>query len=102
MAKKDAYQLTNRQKAAILLISLGPDISAQIYKYLSEEEIEKLLKSFRKSMTVLLPYTEGTLAGWVHGRCEIIREEHTAEGVLLEVYVDEEAANRLKSFAVEG
>ena len=38
----------------------------------------------------------------VHGRCEIIREEHTAEGVLLEVYVDEEAANRLKSFAVEG
>ena len=64
--------------------------------------IEKLLKSFRKSMTVLLPYTEGTLAGWVHGRCEIIREEHTAEGVLLEVYVDEEAANRLKSFAVEG
>ena len=64
--------------------------------------IEKLLKSFRKSMTVLLPYTEGALAGWVHGRCEIIREEHTAEGVLLEVYVDEEAANRLKSFAVEG
>ena len=63
--------------------------------------IEKLLKSFRKSMTVLLPYTEGALAGWVHGRCEIIREEHTAEGVLLEVYVDEEAANRLKSFAVE-
>ena len=64
--------------------------------------IEKLLKSFRKSMTVLLPYTEGALAGWVHGRCEIIREEHTAEGVLLEVYVDEEAANRLKSFTVEG
>lgn len=62
---------------------------------------KKLLKSFRKSMTVLLPYTEGALAGWVHGRCEIIREEHTAEGVLLEVYVDEEAANRLKSFAVE-
>ena len=52
-------------------------------------------------MTVLLPYTEGALTGWVHGRCEIIREEHTAEGVLLEVYVDEEAANRLKSFAVE-
>ncbi|WP_186577474.1 flagellar motor switch protein FliG [Aquibacillus kalidii] len=34
--------LTGRQKAAILLISLGPDVSAQIYKHLSEEEIEKL------------------------------------------------------------
>lgn len=40
MARKNT--LTGRQKAAILLISLGPDVSAQVYKYLSEEEIEKL------------------------------------------------------------
>ena len=65
------------------------------------ERIEKLLQSFRKSMTALLPYTEGSLLGWVHGRCEIIKEEHTAEGVLLEVYVDEESANRLAKFKVE-
>ena len=60
--------------------------------------VERLLQSFRKSMQVLLPYTEGGLLGWVHGRCEILREEHTAEGVLLEVYVDEESANRLARF----
>lgn len=42
MAKKEMKELTNRQKAAILLISLGPDVSAQVYKYLSEEEIEKI------------------------------------------------------------
>lgn len=35
-------KLTGRQKAAILLISLGPDVSAQVYKHLTEEEIEKL------------------------------------------------------------
>ncbi|MBU9714555.1 flagellar motor switch protein FliG [Evansella tamaricis] len=40
MAKKK--QLTGKEKAAILLISLGPDISARIYKHLTEEEIEKL------------------------------------------------------------
>lgn len=34
--------LNGKQKAAVLLISLGPDVSAQIYKHLSEEEIEKL------------------------------------------------------------
>ncbi|GAB3067354.1 flagellar motor switch protein FliG [Virgibacillus ainsalahensis] len=34
--------LTGKQKAAILLISLGPDASAQVYKHLTEEEIEKL------------------------------------------------------------
>ncbi|WP_067838601.1 flagellar motor switch protein FliG [Amphibacillus sediminis] len=40
MAKRQA--LTGRQKAAILLISLGPDVSAQVYKHLTEEEIERL------------------------------------------------------------
>ena len=34
--------LTGSQKAAILLISMGPDVSANVYKHLSEEEIEKL------------------------------------------------------------
>ncbi|WP_064093713.1 flagellar motor switch protein FliG [Rossellomorea aquimaris] len=35
-------ELTGKQKAAILLISLGPDVSASVYKHLAEEEIEKL------------------------------------------------------------
>ena len=62
--------------------------------------IEHLLQSFRKSVKALVPYTDGGLIGWVHGRCEIIKEEHQAEGVLLEVYVDEEAENRLKKYQV--
>ncbi|SHN16166.1 flagellar motor switch protein FliG [Gracilibacillus kekensis] len=40
MAKRQ--QLNGKQKAAILLISLGPDVSAQVYKHLTPEEIEKL------------------------------------------------------------
>lgn len=31
-----------RQKAAVLLISLGPEISAQVFRHLREEEIEQL------------------------------------------------------------
>lgn len=34
--------LTGNRRAAILLISLGTDVSAQVYKHLTEEEIEKL------------------------------------------------------------
>lgn len=44
-------KLTGRQKAAILLISLGPDTAAQVYKHLSEDEIESLsleISSVRK------------------------------------------------------
>ncbi|BFT73076.1 MULTISPECIES: flagellar motor switch protein FliG [Paenibacillus] len=42
MAKAAVNGLTGRQKAAILLISLGPEVSAQIFKHLREEEIEQL------------------------------------------------------------
>lgn len=42
MAKVQTSGLTGRQKAAILLISLGPEVSAQIFKNLRDEEIEQL------------------------------------------------------------
>jgi flagellar motor switch protein FliG len=42
LARAAQQGLTGRQKAAILLISLGPEVSAQIFKHLREEEIEQL------------------------------------------------------------
>ncbi len=42
MAKASSQTLSGRQKAAILLISLGPEVSAQIFKHLRDEEIEQL------------------------------------------------------------
>ena len=37
-----AEEMTGVQKAAILLITLGPEKSAEIFKHLKEEEIEEL------------------------------------------------------------
>ncbi len=34
--------LTGKEKAAILLVSLGRDASAEVFKHLSDEEIEDL------------------------------------------------------------
>lgn len=42
MAKASQQGLSGRQKAAILLITLGPEVSAQIFKHLRDEEIEQL------------------------------------------------------------
>lgn len=42
MARTSQHGLTGRQKAAILLISLGPEVSSQVFKHLREEEIEQL------------------------------------------------------------
>ncbi|MBY0222062.1 flagellar motor switch protein FliG [Mammaliicoccus sciuri] len=41
MVKKDKG-MSGKQKAALLLISLGPEVSAAVYKHLNEEEIERL------------------------------------------------------------
>ncbi|ARJ40032.1 flagellar motor switch protein FliG [Sporosarcina sp. P18a] len=41
MVKKDK-DMSGKQKAALLLISLGPEVSASVYKHLNEEEIEQL------------------------------------------------------------
>lgn len=42
MSKNMMQGLTGRQKAAILLITLGPEVSAQIFKHLRDDEIEQL------------------------------------------------------------
>lgn len=35
-------RLSGKEKAAILLVSLGPDVSAQVFKHLREEDIDEL------------------------------------------------------------
>lgn len=62
------------------------------------EKIETLLKNFRTPMTVFLPYTEGSLLNMIHGKCEIIAEEHQAEGILLQIYAEQEMVNRLQKY----
>lgn len=42
MARYSEPEITGVQKAAILLIALGPEKSSQIFKHLKEEEIEEL------------------------------------------------------------
>lgn len=40
--KSTKRQLTGKSKAAIFIVTVGPEISAEIFKYLKEEEIEQL------------------------------------------------------------
>ncbi|MCK9224429.1 MAG: flagellar motor switch protein FliG [Candidatus Muirbacterium halophilum] len=49
---KGKMDLTGRQKVAILLIFLGPEISSQIFKEFSEEEIELLTLEIAKMQRV--------------------------------------------------
>jgi flagellar motor switch protein FliG len=53
--------LTGREKAAILLITLGPEKSAQIFKHLKEAEIESLTLEIANTQTVLPEIKDGVL-----------------------------------------
>jgi Flagellar motor switch protein len=40
-------QFTGKQKAAIFLITLGPEVAAEIFKHLREDEIETLTSKWQ-------------------------------------------------------
>lgn len=52
MARGNKGSMTGRQKAAILLITLGPEKSAQIFKHLKDEDIEQLTLEIANMRTV--------------------------------------------------
>lgn len=65
------------------------------------EEIEKLLKSFRKEYEYLIPYKEGHLLGFIRGKCEIMSETHTAEGYSLKAFVTDEIKGILSDYEIK-
>ncbi|MDR2343966.1 MAG: flagellar motor switch protein FliG [Spirochaetaceae bacterium] len=50
--KKDIKNMTGRQKAAVFLVSIGSDISSDIFKYLREDEIETLTFEIARMETI--------------------------------------------------
>lgn len=69
--------LTGRQKAAILLITLGPEVSAQIFKHLRDEEIEQLtleIANVRKVDSI----DRETILGEFHQIC--LAQEYISQG----------------------
>lgn len=72
-----AKGLTGKQKAAILLIALGPELSAQVLKKMKEEEVEKLTFEIANLRKVSREYTEQVLREF-HQLC--IAKEYINQG----------------------
>ncbi len=62
---------------------------------------EELIKSFKKEISVLIPYDNGAVVNFIYGNCEIVKSDNNEKGFLFEIYADDEAYNRLKEFIVE-
>lgn len=77
MARASKEQLSGLQKAAILLIALGPEKSAQVFKHLKEEEIEQLTLEIANMRTVTPDEKEEVLEEF-YQIC--IAQEYISEG----------------------
>ena len=77
MSKTSNFDLKGIQKAAILLITLGPEKSANIFKHLKEEEIEELTLEIANTRSVL-PQTKEEVLEEFYEVC--IAQQYIAEG----------------------
>ena len=72
-------EMTGKQKAAILLIALGPDISAQVLKHMREDEIEKLTLEIANQRKLSQEQKDKVLAEF-HQMC--VAKEYISNGGL--------------------
>jgi len=64
------------------------------------EKTEEIIKSFKKLISIILPYDKGNLLSFIHKSCEIINSENTEKGYHLKLYANEEAYNRLSPYFI--
>ena len=77
MAGSSSEGLPGVQKAAILLIALGPEISANIFKHLKEEEIEQLTLEIANTRSVA-PQVKNDILDEFYEIC--LAQQYIAEG----------------------
>ncbi len=63
-----------------------------------KDTIESVLKSFRQNIEIVLPYSEGTLLGQIHEKCEIIEEEYKENGTYLNIFCDDKIFNKVLKY----
>ena len=63
---KEKAKLTGRKKAAILMITLGPDIASDVYRCLTDEEIEQITLEVANIGTVPQELTAQVIEEFYH------------------------------------
>jgi len=79
MAGRSDTKLTQREKAAILLISMGKNQAAQIFKYLTEEEVATLTLAITTTQKVTKEESEGVLTEFLE---TCLAQKYISEGGL--------------------
>ena len=98
MAASTADDLTGREKAAILLITLGPEKSAQVFKHLKEDEIEALTLEIA-SISAVMPETREDVLDEFYQIC-LAQQYITEGGITYAKQILEKALGEAKAYEV--
>ncbi len=93
-------ELLGREKAAILLVALGPEKAAEIFKYLKEDEIELLTLEI-SNLSTILPETKEAVIEEFYNIC-IAQEFITEGGIGYAKSILEKALGESKAFEIIG
>ena len=77
MARSGEDKMSGLQKSAILLIALGPEKSANLFKHLKEEEIEELTLEIANTRSITPQIKEGIIEEF-YQLC--LAQQYIAEG----------------------
>jgi len=64
------------------------------------DTVEGIINTFKRKVKVLIPYSEGALIDFIHSGSEILNEEHTGEGTIIELFADDKTFNKLSKHFV--
>jgi flagellar motor switch protein FliG len=98
MPASAASGLTGREKAAILLITLGPERSASVFKHLKEEEIEALTLEIA-NISAVMPETREDVLDEFYQIC-LAQQYITEGGIAYAKQILEKALGENKAFEV--
>ena len=59
------------------------------------EEISRKIKGVQRTVRVQIPYTQGSLVSMLHSEANVLKEEYTENGILIEAMVDDVIGSRL-------
>lgn len=66
------------------------------------DKLFKLLTSSKHNIKVKIPYSEGSILGYIYKSASVISETPDAEGYIFELVADDECYNKLKKWIMQG
>ena len=98
MLASAASDLTGREKAAILLITLGPEKSAQVFRHLKEDEIETLTLEIA-DISAVMPETKEDVLDEFYQIC-LAQQYITEGGITYAKQILEKALGEAKAYEI--